>query len=1273
MKPENQSLQNRVLRIGCAVYGAFVVVVGLVLLYLHTQAVEQGKVHAESHAEIMAEQTARFFDATDQRLQLAQIRLAQLTDLNTLDTPSALAVFQGALKDQPYLLDMWLLDRSGRIVYDTHPGTVGVSLADRAFYTTHLAQADTSFFIDAPVLSRRTGKFQISVSRAWRSADGALLGVVVASMDPAHFENIWRDVSLTPQDTATLFTADGVMLMRSPFAASVGENFKHRPLFTQHLPHATRGTFLDHSPVDSVRRILSYQTLDKKTGLVLMVGLSYDAQLNGWTQLAWMVLLVVLVMAVAFVWLARSLLKAWERNRLAHQKAQLSDHALQAISQGVLIAGADRKTLSVNAAFEALTGYAEHELLGRSCKLLQGPLADAGVAQAIRKALNAGKPFNGEILNYRKDGTTFWNALSISPVFDAQGSLTHFVGLQQDITQHKARQIQLRLTEQVFNQARESIVITDAQANIIRVNGAFTVLSGYSEAEVLGKNPRVFSSGLQNAAFYQTMWAAIVDHGVWSGEIYNRHKDGTVYPQWLTVSAIRDDQGAVTHYLGSSSDLRQIKAAESQLKALMHFDTLTGLPNRTLLQDRTAHAISTAQRAKESVCMMLVSLDHFKLVNDTLGHKVGDGVLIEVAQRLGEALREQDTVSHHAGNAFTIILPNTRADGAAHVASELLWKLAQPYGGDEYKIPMTACIGLSVYPDNGNDFDALYKAAEIALHRVQALGRDNFQFYTEGMYNEVIARDTMSKALRLAVERDELQVLYQPLVDLQTGHISGMEALLRWHHPELGTVSPVVFIPLAEETGLIRSIGEWVLRRVCADQRAWLDQGLDTPHVAVNVSPVQFRDPAFVQTVALALSDHGVASSRIHLEVTESALMADAQRCEEILHTLKKMGLCLSLDDFGTGYSSLSYLKRYPFDKVKIDQSFVRDIGSSEADLVIVKVIISMAHGLGLKVIAEGVETEEQCEIMRANVCDEIQGFLFSRPVDADTMQGMLQSAKQLPAHLLRFRAKQRTLLLVDDEPNILTSLKRLFRRDGYTIVTAESGAEGLAALAAQKVDVIISDQRMPGMTGVEFLREAKALYPDTVRIVLSGYTELQSVTDAINEGAVYRFLTKPWEDAQLREHISKAFEYKELQEENQQLDIQIRTTNQELVATNRQLGDVIDSTRKQIETDSISLAIVREALQLIPTPVLGLDDEQVVIFANAAAEALLGGKRPLLGVELVYVSPALFDMMRSTQAGHMAQVQIDGNAFDVRWNAMGQHSRSRGTLMTMIPSVSLC
>ena len=1386
---------SRIGRKLCWIWGALVIVsacvVALALAYLRAQAIDKGEALARSYAHVVEEQTVRLFLATDQRLQLAQIALKQLKASQPLAASTVNAMLTAQIKDQPYLGDMWVLDRQGRVVFDTHPGTEGLNLADRDFYSVFLTQPNTEFYLDTPVLSRRTGRLQFSVSRPLRSASGQLEGVLVAALEPSYFEALWRTVDLGDDGAVSLLRLDGTMLMRSPLVQStIGKSFKHRTLFTTMLPRAANGVFTDTSSVDGVRRIFAYRTLPGRENMVLAVGVSHAFVLAAWYQLLALTLSIWGATAVVMGVLFRLLGQTWQRrlradhvaheNELAwrtmfdsspvaqmlqlpfaeivnvndqfvkllgyarselvgslvndlalrvpdalsehflatlkadarvqelelhvrckdgsqrlvlisnctamwhgklhhlHSLVDITEHrrvaeealigqkALEKISQGVLIAGPDRLTLSVNRAFEVLSGYTSAELVGQSRAFLQGPLTDSDTVARMRQALDAHEAFTGEVLNYRKDGTLYWSELSITPVLNSAGELAFFVGVHQDITQRKAQEVQLRLTEQVFNQSKEAFTVTDAQGNIVKVNKAFTEITGYSEAEVLGKNPRMLASGMQDAAFYKAMWSDIVTHGLWAGEILNRHKDGAIYPERLTISVMRDGQGETTHFLGSFNDLSREKAAERRIQRLSHFDPLTGLPNRALLQDRTAHAISMVQRAKEPLCMVLVSIDHFKTINDTLGHHVGDSVLIEVGQRLSGLVRDQDTVSHQSGKEFVLVLPGTPPEGAAHLATELLWALAQPYQLGGHSLEITASIGLASFPDNGGDFDTLFKSVEIAMHRAQSSGRDNFKFYSDGMYQEVLDRDQMIKALRLAAERGELQVLYQPFADLQTGKISGMEALLRWHHPERGTISPVVFIPVAEESGVIRAIGEWVLRRVCKDLRGFLDKGIDAPHVAVNVSPLQFRDPDLVGMVKTVLEEHAIPAHLIHLEVTESALMDDTGRSEAVLRELKALGFNLSLDDFGTGYSSLSYLKRFPFDKVKIDQSFVRDIGTSQTDTVIVKVIISMAHGLGLKVIAEGVETEAQCEIMRSNVCDEIQGYFFSRPVDVLTVESLLVDGRQLPAHLLRFRKQQRTLLLVDDEVNVVASLKRLLRRDGHHILSANSGAEGLEVLAKNKVDVIISDQRMPGMTGVEFLREAKLRYPDTIRIVLSGYTELQSVTDAINEGAIYRFLTKPWDDEQLRDQISKAFEHKELFEENQQLDIKIRTTNQELVAANRHLGDVLNSTRKQVDADATSLAIVQEALQYVPTPVIGLDDEDLIVFVNSAAEALFADCGPLLGAEMGYALPELAQTMDQAGMGQVGDLVVGGKRHQVRWNVMGKSSRARGKLVTL-------
>ncbi|MCF8210447.1 MAG: EAL domain-containing protein [Rhodoferax sp.] len=822
------------------------------------------------------------------------------------------------------------------------------------------------------------------------------------------------------------------------------------------------------------------------------------------------------------------------------------------------------------------------------------------------------------------------------------------LALQREVAERRAQQAQLKLAAQVFAQGREGITITDAAGNIIMANQAFTRVTGYAESEVLGKNPRFLKSGRQTPEFYLAMWESIREQGYWEGEIWNQRKDGTLYPEWLAISAMRGSDGETTHYVGSFSDLTESKEAENRIHLLSHFDLLTGLPNRHLLKDRTELAISMAQRAGHALAMLLVSVDQLRELADTLGHALCDELVVMVAQRLSAHLRDQDTVASLEGREFVLVLPDTAANGAAHLATEIQARLGHVFELGGRELSVTVSVGIAVYPENGSDFDSLLSSVEIALHRAQASGRGLFQFFDAEIYQQVIARDLRIKALREAVALEQLQLLYQPQADLQTGQLCGLEALLRWNHPEWGVVSPAEFIPLAEETGLIDPIGEWVMRRACQDVRSWLDAGLQVPPVAVNVSPLQFHNMGLVAQIQTALRDYRVDAARLELEVTESGLMDDVPHSERLLGELKGLGVKLSLDDFGTGYSSLSYLKRFPFDTVKIDQSFVRDLTLSESDRVLVNVIISMAHGLGMRVIAEGVETEAQCDVLRNSVCDEIQGYLLSRPVNFAAISSVLTQGYQLPGHLLRLAKPRRTLLLVDDEPSILAALNRVFRREGYTIYTANSGQQGLELLAKQAVDVIISDQRMPGMTGIEFLRIAKVSHPDTIRVILSGYTELVTVTDAINEGAVYRFLTKPWDDEALREQVRQALAYKELQEENKQLGIKVRSANQELVAANRQLENVLQQQHLQLTSKAGNLAILREALQGIPFPVIGLDRENTIVLINAAAAPLFGPDSSPVGVQLANCLPSLQAALVSAVDGQHPVAEIDGSRYSL-------------------------
>ncbi len=633
-----------------------------------------------------------------------------------------------------------------------------------------------------------------------------------------------------------------------------------------------------------------------------------------------------------------------------------------------------------------------------------------------------------------------------------------------------------------------------------------------------------------------------------------------------------------------TNELEAREAAESRVIWLTNFDELTGLAKRSLLMDRLNQAIASAQRQMEKVVVLVLGLDHFKSIGDSLGHGAGDELLKVISGRLRSCVRESDTVARVGGDEFAVVLiasqdvstnPN-RCVGSSGVEFdahllELLQRVLRTVSDTvalaDREFELTCSIGVSLFPHDGDDGEALLRAAGAAMSNAKQTGRNKFQFFTPEMSARIEARLAMQGQLRLAIERQEFVLHYQPQVDLCSGCIVGVEALIRWNHPELGLVAPVHFIGLAEETGLIVPIGAWVIRAACEQSLAWLREGRPKVRMAVNLSVRQFAQPDLVEFIASVLAETGLEPQWFEIELTESMIMSKVDESVSTLHRLKALGLQMSIDDFGTGYSSLAYLNRFPIDLLKIDQSFVRN-SDSAGDVAIIQAIISMAHSLGIRVIAEGVETEAQCDLLRLNMCDEIQGYFFSKPLGAGEIGDLLAENKRLPDELLRFERPKRTLLLVDDEPNITSALRRLFKHDDLRILTANSGQAGLDVLAKHPVDVIVSDQRMPGMTGVEFLKIAKNLYPDTVRIVLSGFTELHSVTEAVNEGAVYKFLTKPWDDKQLHRALDEAFKTKEISDENRRLSFEVLTSNQKLAAVNRQLEDLLSLREQQLASE---------------------------------------------------------------------------------------------------------
>ncbi|MBC7917255.1 MAG: EAL domain-containing protein [Rhodoferax sp.] len=671
-------------------------------------------------------------------------------------------------------------------------------------------------------------------------------------------------------------------------------------------------------------------------------------------------------------------------------------HAIASISQGVLITGPDQMTLSVNKAFEQMTGYTEAELLGRSCKLLQGPATSLQTVKELRAALNAQEPFHGELLNYKKDGTEFWNELSINPVFGRGGELTHFVGIQRDVSERKIHQAQIKLAAQVFAQGHEGIMVMDERRTIVMVNQAFTDISGYAQSDVQGKTNRMFSSGWQDESFYQAKWHAINSTGRWQGEVWHRRKCGSELLVWLTITAMHDEQGRVCNYIGTFSDISGQLASRERISWLSHFDTLTNLPNRTLFMDRLGLAIKRAQRTGLTVAVLLLDIDHFKEINDTLGHDQGDRLLVAAAQRLRCAVRDTDTVARLGGDEFAIIVSDLQnLHPVKTVAQNILDTLAAPFALDLGSVYVSASVGIALCPTDAVGIDTLLKSADQAMYAAKASGRNCYSFYTHELQDHAQNRLWLANELRSALVSDQFWLAYQPILNLKTGTVRKAEALIRWQHPVRGLISPSDFIPVAESTGLIVDIGEWVFRTAAAQVAQLRNTHAADFQLSVNKSPAQFhRHSASTETWNQHLVDRGLSCQSIVVEITEGLLLEASQHVDDQLRSLREAGVQVSLDDFGTGYSSLAYLQKHDIDYVKIDQSFVRNLVSGSKEMTLCEAIIAMAHKLDIQVIAEGIETTEQLDLLRDAGCDYGQGYLFARPMSAQAFDAYLaQSA----------------------------------------------------------------------------------------------------------------------------------------------------------------------------------------------------------------------------------------------------------------------------------------
>jgi len=824
---------------------------------------------------------------------------------------------------------------------------------------------------------------------------------------------------------------------------------------------------------------------------------------------------------------------------------------------------------------------AYERIWGRSCESVYhspGSWLDAIVPGDPNPMLRDGQPIDPkgkldfEYRIARPDGTIRWIRSRSFPVLDEDGRLQQIAGLAEDVTEGReqerriARLTRIRAVVGALHSAmlrqpdRESLL--QEACRVATVEGIFEIawiagprhgsetpailaVADEEAREFIETNLRALRSRhfsvralvsrkpvVINDFSSDTALAPICDHLIArecrSGAAFPLSSNGEIVAALVLFARERDffddEELALLGWITSdlSYALEHIDNAQ-RLQHLAYFDALTGLANAALFRDRLAQFVAAAPSAHGKVCALIVDIEHFTRLNDSLGRECGDEILRAVAQRLDQCLGEPYALGRIGADTFAIAQTGSGDRVATRLLEQVIDALRDPFHVDGRSISISGQAGIALYPDDADDDDSLFKHAEAALKLAKS-GGARHMFYSAQISERIAARLDAEAALRAAVAADQFVLHYQPRVDMVSGLVVGAEALIRWQHPEHGLVPPEEFIALAEETGLIVPIGAWVIDAICAQQAAWLKAGAIMVPIAANISSVQLDRSDVVQTVRDALTRHSLFARHLHLELTESSVMKDPEAAAEVLRGLRELGVGLALDDFGTGHSSLAYLKRFPFTRVKIDRTFISDITHSAEDAAIASAIIAIAHRMGLKVVAEGVETQGQFNYLTMQGCDEMQGYYFSPAVSAEMFEDYLRGGRSIRL-LPRADEPRRTVLVVDDEPGIRTALTRMLRSDGYRVLTAASGDEGLHVLSLNGVQVIISDQRMPGMSGTEFLGKVKDLYPETMRIILSGYTEIDVVTESVNRGAVFRFLTKPWDDDLLREQVRDAFQ----------------------------------------------------------------------------------------------------------------------------------------------------
>lgn len=849
-------------------------------------------------------------------------------------------------------------------------------------------------------------------------AKGTIVAVMTADYQLDHGSTTWVNMALPPNVTTALLREDGYLQHFYPRGQRTMEQTYGVPVAFEIISQVkaqadSSGFTANYFPRLHGNFYIAYERLEE-VGLLAVSFVPRNVVVDVWLEREIVPTALFLVYFLGSVWAYR---RSTKQQQLAENEvAKLTNWQqtlLDSAEYSIISTDTNGVIVSFNAAAQHMLGYSPKEVVGkqtpgffhvpeevarRAVELSEemGRTILPGFEVFVAKA-RQGKADEREWTYIRKDGSRFPTLLSVTALHSGTGEITGFMGIASNLTESKQADTELRIAATAF-QSQESLIITDADNVILRINQAFTDNTGYLPEEVVGQTPRMFKSGRHDADFYQKMWEKIKRTGTWQGEIWDKRKNGEIYPKWLTISAVKGSDGVVTHYVGSHLDISERKAAEEKIQYMAFHDPLTRLPNRQLLLDRLQQALTCSTRSGRRGAILLIDLDNFKTLNDTLGHEIGDLLLQQISQRLLACVREGDTVARLGGDEFVVMLEdlsNQIIDAAKQVevvGETILLAVNQPYLLVTHEFRITTSIGATVFSQGHQATENLLAQADIAMYHAKKRGRNNLCFFDSQMQDAINTRASIEGELHKALVNHEFHLHYQIQVDSHRRPI-GAEALIRWIHPERGMVFPAQFISLAEETGLILPIGQWVLETACSQINSWQKEELTRNLVlAVNISARQFHQADIVAQVQAAVRRNDINPNLLKLELTESMLLSNSDDSVAKMKALKEIGVQLSLDDFGTGYSSLQYLKLLPLNQIKIDQSFVRDVAVDINDAAIVQAIIAMSEALGLDVIAEGVENEAQREFLDLRGCHAFQGYLFGNPVDIEQFGALLKS-----------------------------------------------------------------------------------------------------------------------------------------------------------------------------------------------------------------------------------------------------------------------------------------